>query len=367
MSAALVDWGLAGRIAVSVAGGDDSGGNGRAHPAILRPEGLEPVCAEALDLVRRYSRLEPTGPIPGPEAVGRAEWSKGVLETMRELATELERRGTFDVSLPGPFGRIGRSVLGVGLATEVGVAAGYAARRVLGQYDLSLLGPERPARLLFVAPNLTGAAAAMEIDAGEFVRWVALHETTHAVQFASAPWLREHLGALIRRLLGGAASELSLGQLVRRLVRDPREAVSAFARGDAAKALLGKSQAPLLERIQATMTVIEGHAEHVMDGAAEDFVADVAGLREKLEARRRQRGPLETILSRILGLDLKLRQYELGKRFCDEVTAEGGIEALNRIWDGPGAMPSEAELRDPGSWLERIRTGATPEHPPTAL
>jgi len=360
VSGGLVDWGLAGRIAVTVAGGDDGGrANGHAEPAILRPEGLEPVCAQALELVRSYSRLEPVGTIPAPEPVGRAEWSRGVLQTMRELATELERRGTLDINLPGPLGRIGRSVVGVGLATEVGVAAGYAARRVLGQYDVSLLGPDRPARLLFVVPNLTGAAASMEVDSGDFVRWVALHETTHAVQFASAPWLRDHLGGLIRRLLGGAVTEVSIGQLVRRVARDPKGAVASFARGDAAKALLGESQAPVLERIQATMTVIEGHAEHVMDGAADEFVGDVAGLRAKLEARRRQRGPLETILSKILGLDLKLRQYELGKGFCDEVTAEGGIEALNRIWDGSDAMPSEAELRDPGSWLERIRTGVT--------
>lgn len=358
MSAGLVDWGLAGRIAVTVAGGGDSDRPNDREPAIVRREGLEPVCAEALVLVRAYSRLEPVGAVPGPEPVGRAEWSKGVLETMRELATELERRGSLEINLPGPFGRIGRSVVGAGLATEVGVAAGYAARKVLGQYDVSLLGPERPARLLFVVPNLTGAAAAMEIDPGDFVRWVALHETTHAVQFTSAPWLRDHLGGLIRRLIGGAATEVSLGRLMRRIASDPRGAISSFARGDAARALLGESQVPVLERIQATMTVIEGHAEHVMDGAAEDFVADVAGLRAKLEARRRQRGPLETILSRILGLDLKLRQYELGKSFCDEVTAEGGIEALNRIWDGPDAMPSDAELRDPGSWLERIRTAA---------
>lgn len=358
MSASLVDWRLAERIAVAVAGGEDGGpGIDASGPAILRPENLEPVCSRALELVRGYALLDPVGEIPGPEPVGRASWSRGVLGTLRELAAELERTGALEISLPGPLGRIARSLVGVGTATEVGLAAGYAARRVLGQYDVALVGAERPPRLLFVVPNLTGAAAEMEVEPDSFVRWVALHETTHALQFAAAPWLRDHLGGLIRELLTGAAAQVSLGELARRLARDPKGAVSSFMRGDIAKALVGDRQAPLLERIQATMTVVEGHAEHVMDGAAADFVPDVAGLRRKLEGRRTQRGPLETMLARLLGLDLKLRQYRLGKEFCDEVATEGGIEALNCIWEAPDGLPTTAELERPREWLERTRAG----------
>ncbi len=241
-----------------------------------------------------------------------------------------------------------RSVIGAATGTEVGLAAGYAARRVLGQYDLPIVGPDRAPRLLFVAPNLAGAAADLGVETEPFVRWVALHETTHAIQFAVAPWLRDELGGLVRRLLSGAAANVRISDLLRRAVSDPRGAVSGLLRGDIARAIAGPEQLPTLDRIQATMTVIEGHAEHVMDAAAAEFVPDVEGLRRRLESRRSSRGPLETIVGRLLGLDLKLRQYRLGKSFCDEVAAQGGAEALNRVWDGPGLAPDPRRAGQPG-------------------
>ena len=165
--------------------------------------------------------------------------------------------------------------------------------------------------------------------------------------------MRGHLRELIRTLLGSAASGIGFSDVIRRIARDPRGALGAVLRGDVAKALAGPEQAPTLDRIQAAMTVIEGHAEHVMDAAAPDFVTDVASLRKRLEARRASRGPLETIVSRLLGMDLKLRQYELGKRFCDEVAAQGGTAALNRVWEGPQALPTLEELERPDAWLRR--------------
>jgi len=352
VSDSLVDWHLAERVAVAVAGSGD--GSDGASPAALSATRLERTCARALELVSGYGRLELEAPIPRGEPVDRAAWSRGALGTIRGFAHELEGHGSLDVSLPGPMGRLARSLLGAGTATEIGLAAGYAARRVLGQYDVALLGPERPPRLLFVAPNLHHAASELDVELERFVRWVALHETTHAVQFSAAPWLRDHLGGLIRGLLGGAADRVSVGDLARRLVRDPRGALSGFLRGDIAKALVGPEQAPTLDRIQAAMTVIEGHAEHVMDSAAPGFVDDVEGLRRRLKARRARRGPLEVVFGRLLGMDLKLRQYELGKRFCDAVAAEAGIEALNRVWLGPESLPALEELHEPLAWVDRV-------------
>jgi coenzyme F420 biosynthesis associated uncharacterized protein len=352
VSSAPVDWRLAERVAVTVAGGD---GDGSGDPAgLLRAERLQERCSESLALVRAYARLDPTGPIPHGEAVDRAGWSRGVLGTLRGFAEELEGLTSMDVSLPGPLGRVARALLAAGTGTEVGLAAGYAARRVLGQYDVALVGAERPPRLLFVAPNIVHAASELGVDLERFARWVTLHDTTHAVQFASAPWLRDHMGNLIRGLLKGAAEHAGLGELARRVARDPRGAVASFLRGDMAKALVGPDQAPALDRIQATMTVVEGHAEHVMDRAAPGFVDDVEGLRHKLQARRTRRGPLEVILGRLLGMDLKLRQYELGKGFCDAVVAEAGVDGLNRVWAVPASLPSLEELREPLGWLDRI-------------
>jgi coenzyme F420 biosynthesis associated uncharacterized protein len=356
VSGSLVDWHLAERVAVAVAGRGD--GSDAAPPAALSAAHLERTCAEALGLVNGYGRLEPEGPIPRGEPVDRATWSRGALGTLRGFAHELEGHASLDLALPGPLGRLARSLLGAGTATEIGLAAGYAARRVLGQYDVALVGPERPPRLLFVAPNLQHAARELDVELERFVRWVALHETTHAVQFSAAPWLRDHLGGLIRGLLEGAAGRISAGELARRLVRDPRGALAGVLRGDMAKALRGPDQAPTRDGIQATMTVIEGHAEHVMDGAAPGFVDDVEGLRRRLKARRARRGPLEMVLGRLLGMDLKLRQYELGKGFCDSVAAEAGIDGLNRVWAGPDSLPALEELESPSVWLDRVRQPA---------
>ncbi|MGI9019687.1 MAG: zinc-dependent metalloprotease [Solirubrobacterales bacterium] len=354
MSGSLVDWRLAAGVARRVGGAGDA--DVRARPFGLEPEALGATCAEAERLIRAYSLLDPESRLPVPEAVGRAEWSRGALSTLRGLADELQREHAVEINLPGPLGGIARSVVGAATGTEVGIAAGYAARRVLGQYDVTIAGPERPARLLFVAPNLTASAAQLEVDFDAFLRWVALHETTHAIQFAEAPWLRGHLGGLIRSLIAGATQGLGLSDLLRRLASNPRGTLSTLLRGDLAQAIAGPEQAPTLDRIQAAMTVIEGHAEHVMDAAAADFVPDVEVLRDRLSTRRASRGPLETIAARLLGLDLKLRQYELGKSFCDAVVADSGIATLNRVWSGPDAIPSTDELACPEAWLERIAT-----------
>ena len=351
MSHSLVDWALAGRISSRVAGADEA--DARPVDPPLDARALAATCEEAERLVRAYSSLDPAGALPEPEAVGRGQWSGSVLTTLRGLAEELQREHGVEVSLPGPLGGVARSVVRVGAATEVGVASGYAARRVLGQYDLSVVGPERPPRLLFVAPNIQAAAGELDVELEPFVRWVALHETTHAIQFAAAPWLRDHLGGLIRQLLQGAASGLGIPDLARRLASDPRGALKGLLRGDIARAIAGPEHAPILDRLQATMTVIEGHAEHVMDAAATKFVPGVEDLRERLERRRASRGPIESIVARLIGLDLKLRQYERGKAFCDAVAERGGPEALNRVWAGPECLPGPDELDQPDAWLER--------------
>jgi putative hydrolase len=85
---------------------------------------------------------------------------------------------------------------------------------------------------------------------------------------------------------------------------------------------------------------------------------NVAQLRQALNRRRRERPPLFKLVERLLGLDLKLRQYEEGKRFCDAVVARGGIEALNRAWTAPDRLPTLAELDDPAGWIRRTEMRA---------
>src|SRR5262245_14705401 len=352
----LVDWTLAQRIAVGLAGEDGESGP-FAQPA------LDSACADAVTLVTEYTGMHPEEPLPAPELIDRAEWARLGLRSLCELSEPLERRIAEGIRLPGPLAGLARSLAGAAAGAEAGVAVGYGARKVLGQYDVSLVGADRAPRLVFVGPNLASAHAELGADADLFLRWIAIHETTHSVQFSSVPWLRSHVVGLLDRLLEGASGRLdssSLSAVAKRLFRsDPRATIRAAMHGELPRLLAGPEQEATLDSLQAVMSVIEGHAEHVMDAAAASLDPGYARLRTRLEARRASRGGLAEVIARLLGMELKLRQYRLGKAFCDAVVAEAGPEALNGIWRAPGALPSLAELERPLEWLGRT-PAATP-------
>ncbi|MGH2965371.1 MAG: zinc-dependent metalloprotease [Solirubrobacterales bacterium] len=346
----FVDWTLAQRIAVGLAG--EQGGSGP-----FGQRGLESACTDAVTLVTEYTGMHPGGALPDPELIDRSEWARLGLRSLRDLSEGLERRISDGIRLPGPLAGLARSLAGAAAAAEAGVAVGYGARKVLGQYDVSLVGADRPPRLVFVGPNLASAHAQLGENADLFLRWIAIHETTHSVQFASVPWLRSHLVGLLARLLDGASGRLdqaSVSALAKRLFRsDPRAALRAVMQGELPRLLAGPEQEATLDALQVVMSVIEGHAEHVMDAAAESLDPGYARLRARLDARRASRGGLAEVIARLLGMELKLRQYRLGKAFCDAVVTEAGTEALNRVWRGPEALPTVAELERPLEWLRR--------------
>jgi coenzyme F420 biosynthesis associated uncharacterized protein len=233
---------------------------------------------------------------------------------------------------------------------------------VLGQYEYPLRGGERPPRLLMVGQNLDMAAVELNADRDQLLEWVTLHEVTHAVHFSSAPWLRAHLGGLVDRLLVETPSQLSmaglLGGLRRAVKTDPRKLLDELREADPVTLLAPAATRPTIAEVQATMATIEGYAEHVMDEAGEHLGPAVPALREALDRRRRNRSTLARLLSWLLGFEMKLRQYRDGKRFADAVVAAEGIGGLNRAWEGPGELPSLAELADPDSWLARVSVSA---------
>jgi coenzyme F420 biosynthesis associated uncharacterized protein len=350
----FIDWRLAERVAEGVAGGG-------ASSAAFSQAAVDSACADANELVFEYTGMKPDRPLPSPEVVDRAEWARVGLGTLREVSGAFEARVASGMKAPGPIGGIARSVAGAAAGAEAGLAVGYGARKVLGQYDVALTDSGRAPRLLFVGPNLASTHEQLGETPELFLRWIAIHETTHAVQFTSVPWLRDHLANLLEELVEGAAAKIdraSLQGMAKRIFKsDPRGAIRSLLQGDLARLLAGPEQARVLDRLQAAMSVIEGHAEHVMDASAANEPG-YARLRERLEARRARRGGLGDVISRLLGMELKLRQYKLGKAFCDAVAAEGGIEAVNRVWSSPEALPTNAELEEPTLWLERVGASA---------
>jgi coenzyme F420 biosynthesis associated uncharacterized protein len=346
----VVDWSLAERTAGAIAG--DRGGS-------YAPAEVQAACDEAIAAASEYSGLRASGGPPAAEVIDRRAWARNALATMALAAAPIERRLDKELSLPGPFGPIARRVVGGGAAIEAGVAVGYAARRVLGQYDVALFGPERPARLLFVGENMEETRAELDADRHLFLRWIALHESTHVLQLGGVPWLVPHLRGLASELIEGAAAGIdasAVGQLARRAVRSPREVVASLLRGELIDLVSSPERRRTLDRLQAAMSVIEGHAEHVMDACIAD--PELIELRERLEARRERRGGLSDVIARLLGLELKLRQYRLGKVFCDAVAEEAGTDSLAALFRSPENLPALTELERPEAWLERVGLAA---------
>jgi coenzyme F420 biosynthesis associated uncharacterized protein len=232
---------------------------------------------------------------------------------------------------------------------------GYVSQRVLGQYEISLLGGDSPPRLLFVTPNLRKAIRELDVDADAFHRWICAHELTHVFQFQGVPWLRDHLSAMVREYLASVEVRIergSAGGLPS--LPNPSQLVETFREGGLAALVQTHEQRELMGRMQAAMAVVEGYSEHVMDAIAAEAIPDHEKLRTAMDARRRSRSAPERLVERLLGLDIKLRQYEVGKRFCDAVAAEAGMEGLNRVWESPESLPTPEEIERPAAWLERL-------------
>jgi uncharacterized protein (DUF2342 family) len=383
----VIDWSAAQRIGELVAGSPPYGG--------VRVGTVQPRAHDFAQRVSSYSGLPLTGELPPLEAVDRSSWIAANLKSMRPLLAPLTERMTEDEGrLPGVLRGPLRSASGLLLGAQVGALTGLLSQRVLGQYDLALLDSSVRPRLLLLAPNLAQAARNLGVNREELLLWVSIHEITHAVQFSGAPWLREHLGGMLKELIEGlqvdlpgsraggegterngdggpqdddeAASGGGMGRWLGSLgdkvpgPDDLREMVEMARRGELLRLTLGEDRWRLVERMQAAMSLIEGHAEHVMDAVGAEVLPSLPRLRAALDRRRMDRGLPWRVLERLMGLELKLRQYETGRRFCDAVVDQGCPQALARVWSGPQALPSTAELQEPALWLARVVQGETP-------
>jgi uncharacterized protein (DUF2342 family) len=373
----VIDWGAAQRVGELVAGSPPFGG--------VRSASVEPLVREFAGRVAEYSGLEVSGALPPLELVDRPGWIAANLTTMRPMLTPLTAPME---SGKGPLAGPLRSASGLLLGAQVGALAGVLSQRVLGQYDLALLDSGEPPRLLLLAPNLAQAARALAVDRDELVLWVSIHEITHAVQFSGAPWLRGYLGGMLKELIdglrvtivggehdgehdGNGTANGSAGRSAGWLPDLPklpdaaqlREMLERARRGELLRLTIGEDRWALVERMQAAMSLIEGHAEHTMDAIGAEVLPSLPRLRAAMTSRRENRGLPWRVLERLLGLELKLRQYEMGRRFCDAVVAAGGPQSLALAWSGPETLPTPGELEDPSLWIARV-PGASADSEP---
>ena len=231
---------------------------------------------------------------------------------------------------------------------QLGFMLAFLGRKVLGQYDVSLLaaGPAR-GRLHFVEPNIVATASAMRLPRDEFRTFIALHEATHAFEFEAHAWLRPYFADLVGRTMEQLAAES--GGLMGRL----REAM-AGGEGHWLERIMTPGQRETFNQTQALMSLLEGYSNHVMNAAGARILPNFAEIHDRFERRGERRGALERAIMRLTGLDLKMEQYAAGERFADTVIAMRDRAFLNRVWSGPEALPSLEEIRAPEAWIARM-------------
>ncbi|MCT4354545.1 zinc-dependent metalloprotease [Streptomyces sp. Je 1-79] len=368
--AEMVDWNLAVATATRLV---------RPGPEVSREEARDVVAelrrhAKASEEhVRAFTRMIPEGHEPRDTpvlVVDRAGWVKANVAGFRELLSPLldkmqERRS--NTAGGTVLGAVGGKVTGV----ELGMLLSFLASRILGQYEtFAPAGRDLPAgdngggRLLLVAPNIVHVERELGVDPHDFRLWVCLHEETHRTQFTAVPWLRDHLQGEIQSFLG--ATEVDPSTVVERL----REAVQALTgsrpegeEGEPSPSLVEIVQTPeqreILGRLTAVMSLLEGHADYVMDGVGPQVVPSVAEIREKFQQRRaRGASRLDLALRKLLGLDAKLRQYRDGERFVRAVVDEVGMDGFNRVWTSPNTLPTKSEIAAPADWVARVHRKA---------
>ena len=271
---------------------------------------------------------------------------------------------------------IGSKVTGA----QTGTLLAFLASKVLGQYELfppyGTSSTDRPGRLLLVAPNIVSAEREMGVDPRDFRLWVCLHEETHRVQFGAVPWMREHMMGEIRDFV--AATDVDPAAIAERLrsaaaaayaaIRDGFDPDATEGGASLVEAVQTPAQREILDRITALMSLLEGHADFVMDGVGPSVVPSVGAIRERFQARRKQAGRVEQVVRRLLGVDAKLRQYRDGERFVRGVVDRAGMNGFNQVWERPENLPTRAEIADPAGWVTRVvRPTALPAASPPAL
>jgi coenzyme F420 biosynthesis associated uncharacterized protein len=341
-AAALVDWDTAHDTGRRVSG---SGPQTEAADRARLREDLAELVPRAQTLVSELTDLRTEGYGSRPWVMSRGEWIGANLNGLQRLLEPLARR-------LGPEGASRSEIRRKALGAQIGGLLGYVSKKVLGQYD-PFLPPDDQGVVYFVGPNLLETERRFGLGQRDFRMWVALHETTHRLQFGGTPWLRGHLEQQIDGYLGTVQVD------TRQLLEQLRRALDEARSGGAPKGLNGvlllltPEQRELFRKMQATMSLLEGHASWVMNEVGRTTIHDLDRMRRSLK-QRRHAGGMEKGFQRAIGFDQKIRQYDAGEAFVRGVVARVGVEGLNHVWERPEHLPTIDEIGQPERWIARL-------------
>ena len=297
--------------------------------------------------VRDVTGLFPDAPVADARIVDRREWVVAASDSMRLMTGGAEGSDS--------------SVTGRVAGAQTGAVLAFISSGILGQYD-PFAGPDGGC-LLLVYPNVIAVERQLRVPPSEFRLWVCLHEVTHRVQFTANPWLAHHMSDTLGVLTADRGDDF--GQVAGRLaqfIKDRRtgpglrgpEPNSAGVLGFL-RAVQSEPQRAALDRLLVLGTLLEGHADHVMDAVGPAVVPSVQLIRSRFDDRRqRKQPPLQRVLRALLGVDAKLSQYTRGKAFVDHVVASVGMARFNTVWSGPETLPLPSEIESPQRWIDRV-------------
>lgn len=337
-----VDWALAARTGSALVPAGPRTTRFAAEQAVTE---LAAASVRAEGPVREVSRLVDDAPVPAALIVDRPGWIRAAADSMSQLTGSGIEDGAAKGMLAGkPAG------------LQAGAMLAFLSTAILGQYD-PFTGAD--GTLLLVAPNIMSVERALGVPPSDFRLWVCLHEVTHRVQFSSAPWLAGYMQRNVEIL--GEAGEEPLADMLARLaeaVRDRRRGAEDPAASGVVgllRATQAEPQRDALDRLLMLGTLLEGHADHVMDAVGPAVVPSVARIRAAFDQRRkRPTNPLQRLLRALLGMDAKVAQYVRGKAFVDEVVDTVGMERFNTIWTDAETLPRPDEIGEPQRWVRRV-------------
>jgi coenzyme F420 biosynthesis associated uncharacterized protein len=341
----FVDWDLAAATA---------GALGKTGPRVAVDEARDAVAdlhrlaLEAADHVQAYTGMSPVGAPAPVRVVDRRDWAAANIAGLREVVAPMLSRLTRGHE-PGPFAdAVGSRITGV----QAGTVLAYLSGRVLGQYEVFSTDP---GQLLLVAPNIVEVEGRLDARPRDFRLWVCLHEVAHRTQFTAVPWLRGHFLSEVSAFVDAGGAPEQIAERARQAVASIVDAIrNPQSRSSVLDLVQTPAQRVVLDRITALMTLLEGHAEFVMDGVGPEVVPSVADIRAKFNRRREGGNPVERIVRRLLGIEAKLRQYAEGRAFVHQVVDRVGMAGFNQVWTSPETLPKLEELTDVAAWVARV-------------
>jgi coenzyme F420 biosynthesis associated uncharacterized protein len=285
--------------------------------------------------------------VPGSSearVIDRSEWVRAATESMR-------------IMTGGTAGESGGFLTGRVTGAQTGAVLAFVSSGILGQYDpFATNGGE----LLLVYPNVIAVERQLRVDPADFRLWVCLHEVTHRVQFKANPWLADHMSSALAVVTDDADQDVAamVGRLSE-LIRSRRNGVAVEPNSEGIlgvmRAIQSEPQRKALDQLLVLGTLLEGHADHVMDAVGPAVVPSVATIRRRFnERRQRKQPPLQRVIRALLGFDAKMNQYTRGKAFVDHVVTKVGMANFNTIWTGPETLPLPTEVDEPQRWIDRV-------------